>query len=433
MPKILGSTEGETATDPHKPRKVLGGLKHPGYVTVVAGMAIRAAFQAALTVLLARLLGRADYGAYVVIGSIAGLFSVMAGFGASALHLRDTAIASESWRDSFVAHHASIWKTQPILLTLTVLVVWLFVRHEVGWMSMLLLIFGDLLGAPASELLVRSYQGRERYGRMALAMCALPLTRLLLIAPLSMSSDFVNLQSWSLLSFLSGVGVAAFAAAMARAAKNPGAVERRFSRDSISGLGFSMTAASARIHADADKAIIAKLSSFGAAGEYSLAYRMMDVLLLPINGLIEWSMRSLFRHGQSGMGASLKALWRRWVILLGMAFVACAMAYALAPLLPIIFGDQFQEVVLMGRWLALLPLSTACWMMLRSIISTAGHQRFVGVVELLGATVSVLLGIALVSQHGWRGAVLATYGTHALMSLAVTCFAIFSWRRRDGR
>jgi O-antigen/teichoic acid export membrane protein len=71
--------------------------------------------------------------------------------------------------------------------------------------------------------------------------------------------------------------------------------------------------------------------------------------------------------------------------------------------------------------------------MLRSIIATAGHQRFVGVVELLGATLSVLLGITLVSQHGWRGAVLATYGTHALMSLAVTGFAILRWRRRDGR
>lgn len=432
MPEIFGSNKGPSAIDLRGAQKNLHGLRS-GYATVIAGMGFRAAFLAALTILLARLLGRADYGACVVVGGIAGFFSVLAGLGASALHLRDTAIVPDAWRGSFVAHHASIWKTQPILLTLTVLVAWFFVREEVGWLSLLLLVFGDLLGAPASDLLVRSYQGRERYGRMALAMCALPLTRVLLIAMLAMTSDFIDLQSWSVLSFLSGVGVAAVTAGMAMRAKKGGAVERKYSRDSFSGLGFSMTAASARIHADADKAIIAKLSSFGAAGEYSLAYRMMDVLLLPINGLVEWSMRALFRHGQGGVGASLQALWRRWLALLSMALVACVAAYVLAPVLPAIFGEQFQDVVLMGRWLALLPLTTACWVMLRSIVATAGHQKFVGVVELIGASMSILLGIVLVSRYGWRGAVLATYGTHIAMSLTVIGGAILKLRHSPGR
>ncbi|MDR6453091.1 lipopolysaccharide biosynthesis protein [Variovorax paradoxus] len=427
MPEIFGSNEGQIATDPRGAQRTLRG-PGSGYVTVIAGMCFRAAFQAALTILLARLLGRADYGALVVVGGIAGLFSILAGLGASALHLRDTAIAPDAWRDSFVAHHASIWKTQPILLASAVLVAWLVAREEVGWLSLLLLIFGDLLGAPASDLLVRSCQGRERYGRMALAMCALPLTRVLLVTPVAMTSDFVSLQSWSLLSFLSGAAIAAVAAGMAMSVKNDNLIGRKYSRDSFSGLGFSMTAASARIHADADKAIIAKLSSFGAAGEYSLAYRMMDVLLLPINGLIEWSMRALFRHGRGGIAVSLRALWRRWLILLSLALGACVAAYALAPFLPAIFGEQFQDAVLMGRWLALLPLTTACWVMLRSIVATAGHQKFVGVVELIGASVSILLGIVLVLQYGWRGAVVATYGTHIAMSLAVIGGAILKLR-----
>lgn len=432
MSGIFGPNKGLPANSDRDVRKNLYGL-HFDYVIVIVGMGFRAIFLAALTVLLARLLGRADYGACVVVGGIAGLFSVLAGLGASALHLRDTSIAPNAWRGSFVAHHASIWKTQPILLTLTVFAAWFVVREEIGWLSLLLLVFGDLLGAPASDLLVRSYQGRERYGRMALAMCALPLTRVLLIAMLAMTSDFVDLQSWSFLSFLSGVGVAAVTAGMAMGAKKGGSAEGKYSRGSFSGLGFSMAAASARMHADADKAIIAKLSSFGAAGEYSLAYRMMDVLLLPINGLIEWSMRALFRHGQGGLGASLQALWRRWLALLSMALAACMAAYFLAPVLPAIFGEQFQDVVVMGRWLALLPLTTACWVMLRSIVATAGHQKFVGVVELVGASMSILLGIFLVSRYGWRGAVIATYCTHIAMGLTVIGGAMLKLRHSPER
>lgn len=427
MPRIFRANKGSPAIGHRGAQKNMHSLRS-GYMTVIAGMSFRAVFLAMLTVLLARFLGRADYGACVVIGGIAGLFSVLAGLGASALHLRDVAINPDAWRGSFVVHHSSIWKTQPILLTLTVVVAWSVVREEVGWLSLLLLVFGDLLGAPASDLLVRSYQGRERYGRMALAMCALPLTRVLLIALLAMTSDFVDLRSWSFLNFLSGVGMATVTTALAMRAKNSGPVEGKYSRNSFSGLGFSMAAASARIHADADKAIIAKLSSFGAAGEYSLAYRMMDVLLLPINGLIEWSMRALFRHGQGGVGASLQALWRRWLALLSMALAACVAAYVLAALLPAIFGEQFQGAVVMGRWLALLPLTTACWAMLRSIVATAGHQKFVGVVELIGASMSILLGIILVSRYGWRGAVLATYGTHIAMSLTVIGGAMLKLR-----
>lgn len=402
-----------------------------GYMAVIAGMVFRAALQAALTIILARLLGRFDYGACVVVGSIAGLFSVLAGLGASTLHLRDTAIAPDSWRSSFIAHHASIWKTQPILLPLAVVLAWLVVHEEVSWVPLLLLVLGDLLGVPASDLLVRSYQGRERYNRMAIAMCALPLARVFLLAPLAMmNSDFVNLQTWSVLSFLSGAVAAAVAAGMAIGAEKSDLFEheRKRSKGSFAGLGFSMTAASARIHADADKTIIAKLSSFGVAGEYSLAYRMMDVLLLPINSVIEWSMHALFRHGQAGMGASLKALWRRWAFILCMALVACVAAYVLAPLLPAIFGAQFRDAVLMGRWLALLPLTAACWVMLRSIVATAGHQKFVGLVELVGASASILLGIILVSYYGWRGAVLATYSAHIAMSLAVIAGIILKMR-----
>lgn len=142
-----------------------------GYVTVIGGMGFRAAFQAALTILLAHLLGPVDYGIYIVVSGIASFFSVLAGVGASALHLRDTSITPDAWRNSFAVRHATIWKTQPALFALAMLMVWLVVRGEVGWGTMLMLVFGELLGAPASDLLVRSYQGRERYLPMATAMC----------------------------------------------------------------------------------------------------------------------------------------------------------------------------------------------------------------------------------------------------------------------
>ena len=419
MPSTRTPDDAQANVNLEASDKPNGGL-HSSFATVVAGMGIRAALQAVLTILLARLLGRMDYGACVVIGSVAAFFSVWAGFGAAALHLRDAAIAPHMWQDSFVVRHISLWKTQAPLLVLALLAAWLIAGSEASFLALLLLIVGDLLGIPAADLLVRSYQGRERYAEMALAMCVLPLTRVVFLIFFAITHGSLDLVAWSFINFLTGAAMAVLVAVMAaKAERGATNASQQYSKEYCSGLSFSLAAASSRIHADADKAIIAKLSSFGIAGEYSLAYRMMDVLLLPINGMIEWSMRALFQHGKGGLVASLAALWRRWLVLLGLALLACAFAYLLSPVLPIIFGEEFAEAVIIGRWLSLLPFTTAIWMIVRSIMTTTENQKFIGLVELMGAGLSVAFGVLLVTHYGWRGAVLATYGTHIAMTLIV--------------
>jgi O-antigen/teichoic acid export membrane protein len=400
-----------------------------GYVCVVGGMGFRALAQMALVILLARNLGASDYGASVAVISVTGFFSTLAGLGASLLHLRDASIFPDGWRESLWKHHKAIWQSQPVLFAVSSLVAWAVVRGQMQVTTLLLLVCGDLLGLPHNDLIVRSFQGRGRYAWMAFAMCALPLLRVCMLLISFIALGKVTLYIWSYVGFLSGLVI--FLTVAGRVAGiSRGGVPNNASREVLAGLGFAMSSASMRIHADADKAIIARISSMSAAGDYSLAYRLIDAILLPVNGFMERSTRTLFQHGHAGVLESLRKLWLKWLALLALALLSSCVAYLLAPALPFVFGEQYHNSVVMARCLALLPLTTTVWIVMRSTAVTAGHEKLAGLVELIGAGLSVVLGIALVIGYGWLGAALATYATHLAMVVLMITALHFQRKRR---
>jgi O-antigen/teichoic acid export membrane protein len=393
-------------------------------------MSARAFLQALLVVLLARLLGKQDYGIYVAILSISGFFSVLVGIGASALHLRDVSLDPETWRESYVRRHRAIYLSQVWLIAVSLPIAWFVAKAGANWLEIVLLVVGDVAALSASEFMVRSCQGRLLFRRMAAMMCMLPGLRVLVLGAAILSGLRLDLWGWSIVCCATGGAMSALAAFGARRAGKSASPSTRLEGSHLAGLGFAMAAGSARIHADADKAIIAKLSSYGLAGEYSIAYRMMDVLLLPVNGFVEWSTGALFQQGQCGFSQSLRKLNWRWLLLFLVAAAIGAVSWALAPLLPWVFGKAFDGTVAMAHWLSLLPLSAATWTCVRCVAATSGHERAVGVIELLGAGFSVALGIALVLLMGWKGAILATYATHMTMTVVMLAVGLRPDRRK---
>lgn len=390
------------------------------YLVVLFGLACRAVLQAALTVVAARVLGRLDFGASVAIAGVAGFFATWAGLGAPALHLRDCALEPDRWRSSFARMHRRIALSLLPLIAVAVLAAWLAINGRISPLTLVLLVSGELLGAPTADLIARSYQGRSRYSAMAAAVCALPSLRLTMLGgAVLLTQGPVTLTHWAYVVFASGLILAACGFVLSlrsrRRKKDDGAASAKHA----SGVAFAAAAAASRVHADVDKVILARMSSMGIAGEYSLAYRIVDVLLLPIVSLIEWSTRAMFEHGQSGAVHAVRVLWARWLGVVALSLLACVVMLGVAPFLPWIFGPQFEGVKEIARWLCLLPLTSACWITVRSIAATTGRERQAAAVESGGAILSVALCIALVALIDWRGAVIATCATHIAMTMVM--------------
>jgi O-antigen/teichoic acid export membrane protein len=391
-----------------------------GYAWIVVGMLARSALQAAMVVLLARTLGAADYGLVVAIASVTGIAAVFSGLGSTTLHLRDLSVGKVNASASYAFAIKRILVTFAPLGLATLAVAWLLYGKHIGPVSAACLVLGELFAFAMSDLLQRTMQGHNRFAAMAFYMALVPFLRCAALGLVLLAGMRFDIGTWVVICLGSGCVPLVIALIgwhrLPRGNRAHGAVvEHRL----VEGLGFAVSAGSIRTHADADKAIVAGFSSLDAAAQYSVAYRLFDVLMLPIISFIEWRMSSLFRSGASAHGLSALRANRSFVLAIAGASIAMSLiSLPLVGLLPLLLGEAYAASATMGRYLALLPMTASLWWIFRTMLGTTGDQAAGAAIELSGAAMNVVLTIALVIPMGWMGAIVGTYATHVIMSVA---------------
>ncbi|HET6905543.1 MAG TPA: oligosaccharide flippase family protein [Rhodanobacteraceae bacterium] len=392
------------------------------YLIVTFGFGFRSLLLSVLAVLLARALGPSAFGAYAAAASLASFFAMFSGFGAGPLHVRDVAHAKKPYVESLNRTMQWVGLSALPLAALAGGCAWLVIPHSVTPLAITLIVLGEILYYGASDLAMRILQAREHYTGMTLAVCALPALRVV-IAALFFAFGILGLMSWSFVSLATGgfAFLAVFGAWGWRMRGNFGGGSAA-SHDTLAGLGFAVSTASSRVHGDADKVILARLASTAIAGTYTLAYRLVDIFLLPISAGVERLLPALFKQGQHGLRESLKASAGKIALTLAFALCLCVGVYAAAYLLPWILGAAYREAIPIAHALAAVPLTMACWVIVRTLAATSGYERATGAFELGGAIFNVGASIMLVVAWGWRGAVAATYLTHFAM---VASFAAY--------
>ncbi|KAG9604750.1 hypothetical protein KCV01_g6346, partial [Aureobasidium melanogenum] len=389
-------------------------------------MLVRSGLQAILVVLLARTLGPTEYGLVVAITSVSGLFAIFMGCGANPLHLRELSVERHDPAHSFaVAVRRNLLTFPPLLLIAFACVWWLYGTH-LDKATAVWLVVAELIGMAASDLMQRTMQGRREYAGMAIYMCVVPALRVGALIVLLAAGRRLDIHEWAGIALLSAMPPAIAVAWRRRQRAGKGQTgEHRW----LEGLGFAVAAGSMRVHADADKAVVARLASLNDAAQYSLAYRFFDVLMLPIQSFIEWRMPALFHAGERRRGVAVLRENIAFIAITGGGSLLMALvSIPTVTLLPLLLGPGYGDVVTMGHWLALLPITSALWWIFRTLLSTSGEQAACGAIELGGAAFNIAATLLLVGWLGWQGAVLGTYATHLCMSTAA---ALRMWRDRQ--
>lgn len=404
------------------------------YLTVTFGFGLRALSLSVLVVLLARALGPSDFGGYAAAASLASFFSMFSGLGAGPLHVRDVAHARLPYETSLnLTIHRVGWTVLPLTAVATCCA-WFVVPHTVAPVAVVVIVLGETLNYAGSDVAVRILQARERYTAMTLAICATPMTRVVIAVAMTVAG-VLNLSSWAIVSLSTGalICMAIFGAWAWRMRGNLGTHTQLF-RDSFAGLGFAVATAASRVHGDADKVILARLASTATAGTYTVAYRLTDIFLLPINAGVERLLPILFKQGRHGLRKSMRDSALGISFVLAFAAVLSGCIYLAAPLLPWILGRPYLEAVSIARALSAVPFTLTCWTILRTLAATSGYERSTGIFELAGAAFNIGTSIALVMAWGWQGAVVATYLTHVAMTATfgayVACRSWFGWGAR---
>ena len=410
------------------------GALAKGTLAMTVGMGLRTVGQAAVFLVVARMLGVEAYGAYSAVLALAMTFGGFAGFGASVIMLRDTARDGTAFAESWGRTLASLYVTTPLLLFAYLTVAWAVLSSQVASSVIVCVGLAEVIFAPLAFASMQAYQGHDRIGRAASLILA-PILPRLFAALLSISISIAQpgiprLSMWAILYLMAAVVTAGYA--LRRLQHDFGVSYKPFWSGLIctlrEGWPFSTGGAMHKVYVDIDKVMLARLSTLEVTGAYSASYRVMDMLNVPLLSFISAAESRFFRAGSLGtLGAARYAL-RVLPVPMIYAVVAGAVIYLFAGVLPCLLGHGFESAVDMLRWLAWLPLLITPRYFMHTTLSVSGRQYITVLIVACGALLNVATNIWAIPRWGWGGAVAATYFSECVMNILLLEEVVRHWR-----
>ena len=320
-----------------------------------AVLGVRLFVQAGTLLLVARMLGPHDFGAFAGVAALAVMLGTLSTFGTHIVLLAE--VSRDPQRRAGVLPFAlsttlicgSLLFALYLLLATTLLG-----AAGIGTSVLVALGLAELILQPLLNLPGAEHQGHGRIATSQL-LITLPLALRLLAAAtvwLLHPVDPLRDYAWGYL------GASALALAVATLSlRQPWPALRDWRLPRLAELrhaaGYAVLNLTAAGPAELDKTLALKLLPLAAAGVYAAGARVIGALTLPVIAMMLAALPRLFREGQVDRTRSNRLL--RWVFAaaLGYSLLLAAALWIAAPLFDLLFGPGYKGLGDTIRWLTL--------------------------------------------------------------------------------
>lgn len=383
--------------------------------------AVRVAFQAAWMIVIAHALGANGLGMLSGLLGLATTLGGLTGLGGAMLLLKNVSRQPESfsryWRQSLVLSLCSSGLLVIVFLVLSP------VQH--GWALVLAIACTDLTCMPFIVLCSHAFQAHEKMGWHSALPTINAFTRLLAALAFWFFSTQHDISVYAILHALAGLMSAGAAFLAVVLLLNPLPHPFVWSvGEAREGAAFSALWFTGNATTELDKSIALHVGGGELAGVYAAAYRFTSVVALPIVALIGAIQSRLFRV-DSTQGRLLR---HSLIAIFGWAVVGALALQLLAPLIPVLLGEQFAHAAQLARWLTLWIPLYGLRLLGTSILTSRSKQALRIGIECTGLAAMFALATWLIPHWGQIGAALMAVGTEAL--LATLTWAAVAWTQR---
>lgn len=370
-------------------------------------------------VLLARLLGPAEYGEVAAAWALVLIVAPVAALGSHRLVIRDV---SSDGRPPAAALGAglmtnllgSVVAAAALLLLLPVLL------PQVPRTLVAALVVADVLAAGASACLTSLCFSTERARSAAVVATgvnAAKLTAVLVFAVV----DGDNPVVWALL--YAGFAAGSTVLQLAWAVRTFGRVtvqDYRLRTRVAQGFPFSVGFAASLLQKDVDKPLLVRAGYAEEAGVYSVAYRLASIVLLPVLAVQQVFYPRFFEAGSRDGLRGSSALARKVAVpLLSYAAVAGVLLVLVAPLVPLVIGEEYREAATVLALLAPLPLLRVAQSVPGDGLTGAGREGTRTACVVVSAGVNLALNLVLIPRYGLPAALVTTFVSEVLLAVLV--------------
>lgn len=376
---------------------------------VTVGMSLRAILQFVLFVSIARFLGVREYGKFIAVMAVITFLVPLVGFGTQILVLREVAIDKARFARHFGKSLVVIGTCAfPFLLIALIIGNWLLPK-EIPLTIVFNIALAELLFGPVIDLSGKVFQAIERFTHMMVIVSGLIMLRLIFFGFMLAVGGPIDAANWS--TYYMMATALAMVGALGIVFKNIGLPKLNFQSVFATmreGVDYALTGAASRVNSEIDKVFLARLTSLEITGAYSVAYRFTDIVMIPVNALLESSAARFFREGANGIISSSTYAKKLLPIPVLYASLGGLLLYFCADFIPLLLGSEYIVSVPMLKLLAILPLMLMLRSFLCMIVIAGGHPRYNCIVYLAGALINIGLNFYLIPRFSWAGAALAT-------------------------
>jgi O-antigen/teichoic acid export membrane protein len=376
-----------------------------------------ALLQALQFLLLARALGSHEFG---IVASVVAITSALLPF--SGLGLGNVAImrisrgqARAEWSLGNALVVTSI--TAAVGVALALLIAAFFLDEPGIWVLVLLFGVSEILLTKCIDVAAHVFYALERHGVSAFFYNLQMLVRLACAAALWWGWTQPTALAWAQLHLAAGLlatGVVLYASV--RMLGRPRAEYASAKSDIKTGVFFSIGLSAQSVQTDVDKLVLARMASAATAGAYTAAFRLVYMACTPITAILLALQARLFRKGhERGLAGTMAALRHLMIVASAYCLLLAAGIYVAAPAAPWLLGNSYQLSAEILQWLCVLPFFLVVQSVGSAALSGANAQRHLSFLHALAAGMSLLLNLLLVPHYGWRGAVMAAYGTQGFL------------------
>lgn len=389
--------------------------RHGG--ALLGWMLLRAAFQAATIILLARTLTAQAYGEFVAVVAVAGFATPLAGMGLANMVLRNVARDPQAAR-WYLQRAVSTWTwTLLPLAGIVIIIALLLIPKGPPVAAMGAAVIGELLATSLTELAGRYRQAQHRYHSYGAINAGLPLLRLSALGVLVLLAGKVDIAS-VLWTYAGGsLAYLGLLWSVVRPTKPCSTTPPVEAMPFTSGLPFSASALAMRLQSEFNKPVLAH-AGFGLAGTYNVAQRAVELVSLPLLAILEALWPRLYAQADP-----MPQLRRAGLVLMVAALGMGAGVWLAAPLLTRVVGSGYSNAVETIRWLGLLPAMQVGRNLITCHSIHRGWMRNIALTSIFGGIISVVAVSILVPALALQGALLATYVTELGMSATLVALA----------
>lgn len=389
--------------------------------------------QAGYFILVARLLGPRDYGAFMGITALASIIFPFIALGSEHVLVKyvsnNKTLINTYWGNTLVL----IAVNGTVLIILLLLLSPIIFAKNIALGTILLILLADLLCLAMVDTSSKALISINMVKKTAQLGILNTCNKLLAALSLAVFFDSPNTNIWAYLYLTSSLVMAAIAFLVVKKMVGYPRLELSKLKSNIGqGIYFSISASAQNINASLDRTMLVSLSGLQANGIYGSAYRFIDVGNAPLLALFGATYTRFFRHGASGIRSSVSFAKRLLPWLAIYSAISVIGYFVFAPLIPIILGDEYREAIAALRWLAPLPAIAGFQILAADTLTGAGHQKARSIIQVGAAILNILLNIWLIPLYSWKGAAWATLISD-FIRLICLCFTLSLLYRQSAK